>query len=188
MSVIAVTIVGGAMVAASFTDITRFRVYNALTFPLLGAGLIFGLATGGLGGLGAAMSGAAFGFGVLLLPYLMGGLGAGDVKFVMAVGAWVGADVLLPGILVGGVVVLLYHLVIIARREGAFGLAMGVQVMLMRLMSFGRGFAGPDHLESVQYAARNSGAANRGRLIPFSAMMSIGIAIAGVAQWWIMSR
>jgi prepilin peptidase CpaA len=44
----------------------------------------------GVGGIGAALAGTAVG-SLLLLAYIIGGMGAGDVKMCMGFGAWVGA-------------------------------------------------------------------------------------------------
>lgn len=49
----------------------------------------------GLEGLLFALAGLGLGFGLLLLPYLMGGFGAGDVKALAALGAVTGPVVLL---------------------------------------------------------------------------------------------
>ena len=43
------------------------------------------------GGLTEALAGAALGFALLVGPYAIGGMGAGDVKALMALGAWLGA-------------------------------------------------------------------------------------------------
>ncbi|SEU06693.1 prepilin peptidase [Variovorax sp. OV084] len=43
-----------------------------------------------------ALTGAAVGFGCLLLIYAIGFMGAGDVKFAGALGLWVGLPALLP--------------------------------------------------------------------------------------------
>lgn len=44
----------------------------------------------------SALAGAAIGFGFLLLFYVLGFMGAGDVKFAAALGLWVGLPALLP--------------------------------------------------------------------------------------------
>ena len=49
----------------------------------------------GIGWAGAA-GGAALGFGVLLMLYATGLMGAGDVKFAGALGLWVGSAPLMP--------------------------------------------------------------------------------------------
>ena len=171
-------VVAVGVTIATFTDVTRFKVYNRLTFPIFFGGLAYGLLTAGLAGLGFALEGAFTGFGILMIPYLMGGLGAGDVKFVMAMGSWVGVSALLPGIIIGCLVLFVYYGVIIGRQQGFAGLAMNLQLMMMRLSCFGRNLAMSDQFESVQTAANSPESENRGRLIPFSAMMSIGIVTA----------
>ncbi len=99
-TVIPIVVVGTGMVVASITDVQKFKVYNNLTFPIFFAGLLFGIVQAGWGGFGTALAGAAIGFGILFIPYLMGGVGAGDVKFVMAMGSWIGPGLLLPAIIV----------------------------------------------------------------------------------------
>src|SRR3990172_7393375 len=82
-----------ALVAASIaavTDVWKFRVYNVLTIPLMISGLIYHGAVAGWEGLFSSALGFLFGFGVLFLPYLMGLMGAGDVKLLAGVGTWLG--------------------------------------------------------------------------------------------------
>ena len=79
----AVVVVVGALIAA-FTDIWKYKVHNVLTLPFLASGLAYHGLTHGWPGLAASLAGALFGFGVLFVFYLMGGMGAGDVKPVLA--------------------------------------------------------------------------------------------------------
>jgi prepilin peptidase CpaA len=82
-------VIGATLVAAVF-DLRQRRIPNALTFPLLGFGLVLVTRYGGLASLAEAA-----GAGVLLaLPYMLlfifvGG-GAGDAKLMGAIGAWLG--------------------------------------------------------------------------------------------------
>ncbi len=178
--VIAVSI---GLIVASFTDINRFKVYNALTFPLFFAGLAFGAITAGWSGLGFAFGGAGTGLAILLIPYLMGGLGAGDVKFVMAIGTWLGGWLALISILVGCAVLLIYYMAIIARRERWSGLMANLNLMALRLRYFGNNLVLGDRFETVQAAAGDPQSSSRGRLIPFSAMMSVGVCIVLLLGW-----
>ena len=57
--------------------------------------MIFHAATGGLAGVGSALAGFAAGFGALFLLWLIGGSGGGDVKMMGALGAWLGAPLIL---------------------------------------------------------------------------------------------
>lgn len=80
---------------AAATDAWRRRIPNWLTVPAAFAGLAFhALAPAGWG-LATATAGAAIGFALLLGPWLLGGGGAGDVKLLTALGAWLGPVYLL---------------------------------------------------------------------------------------------
>ena len=80
----------GARIATA-TDVRSRRIPNVLTFGAMGAGLGLGICA--LDGaravwLGNAIAGVAAGFALLLLlPYAIGAVKAGDVKLLMAFGA-----------------------------------------------------------------------------------------------------
>ena len=76
---------------AMITDLRARRIPNWLTVSSLIGALVFHGVTGGLGGVGDAVSGFAVGFGFLLVLWLIGGAGGGDVKLTGALGAWLGA-------------------------------------------------------------------------------------------------
>jgi prepilin peptidase CpaA len=92
-------------------DVHCQRIPNFLTFPTLAAALLYGAWAGGAQGALGALFGAAAGFALLLLPYSLGALGAGDVKAAMALGALFGArdvaTVVLLAIVFGGAFALL---------------------------------------------------------------------------------
>ena len=72
-------------------DVHCQRIPNWLTVSSFAAALLYGGATGGPAGGLDALLGASTGFALLLLPYALGALGAGDVKAAMALGAVFGA-------------------------------------------------------------------------------------------------
>lgn len=71
-------------------DIRTQRIPNYLTLGTAVAGLGFQLGFHGWGGLGSGFLGLILGFGLLIIPYLLRGMGAGDVKALAALGAWLG--------------------------------------------------------------------------------------------------
>ncbi len=79
------------LVLAAVIDGRQLRVPNWLTFPLILSGWIYHLTGGGLEGLVASLLGTAAGLALLLPAYAIGGMGAGDVKLLAGVGAWVHA-------------------------------------------------------------------------------------------------
>lgn len=60
------------------------------TFTLILIGLGYHLQAGGVQGGVVAIAGLLVGLALLLIPYLMGGMGAGDVKALAALGALLG--------------------------------------------------------------------------------------------------
>lgn len=81
-----------ALLTASFTDIRSQRVYNWLTFPLILSGLAVHTVFGGLEGFKFSAAGFGLGFAFLAIPYFLGVMGAGDVKLMAGVGAWLGVS------------------------------------------------------------------------------------------------
>jgi len=80
-------------------DLRTRRIPNALTVGGAAAALVYRLATGGSAGALDAVEGWFVGLALLLVPYALGGMGAGDVKLLAALGAWLGpAETLWLGI------------------------------------------------------------------------------------------
>ncbi|MCK4858007.1 MAG: prepilin peptidase [candidate division Zixibacteria bacterium] len=105
---------------AMYTDYRWRIIPNRLTLPAIGLGLILNFAGNGWQGLLFALVGLAVGFGLMLLPYLLGGMGAGDVKLLAALGALLGGyailNVFLYATILGGILA-----VLIARRSRRLG-------------------------------------------------------------------
>ena len=75
---------------------TRYaKIPNLLNALMALAGLLLSTAASGWSGALLSLSGLALGIALLLLPYLMGGFGAGDVKALGALGALVGPHALM---------------------------------------------------------------------------------------------
>jgi prepilin peptidase CpaA len=98
-AIVSELVAAAVLVVAAVTDLRRGKVYNWLTYPAIVAGLALGAARGAAGGGGwdAAWDGlanhalgAGFAFGLLVVPFMMGGIGGGDLKLMAAVGALLG--------------------------------------------------------------------------------------------------
>jgi prepilin peptidase CpaA len=78
------------MALCAAIDYRTKRIPNWLTVPGALAGLVYSaLFPGGIGILWS-LAGFAVGLSLLLVPWLLGGGGMGDVKMLAALGAWLG--------------------------------------------------------------------------------------------------
>ncbi len=84
-----VAVLGVAVVACAW-DIRTRRLPNLLTFGATAAALAFSLTQNGLGGLGSSAAGWLTAVVLFFPVFALGGLGAGDVKLLGALGAWLG--------------------------------------------------------------------------------------------------
>jgi prepilin peptidase CpaA len=168
-------IVTAASAVAALTDVWRFRVYNVLTFPLMFGGLVYHTATGGWGGLALSTAGIAFGLAVLWIPYLMGGLGSGDMKFVAALGAWLGITPMVVIVFFGCLATGIYSLILVCMTGGVRALWLNLQLTVFRFVSVGKLLVADDRLEHIHDWTNDP--ERRRRLIPFSAMIGVGVVI-----------
>jgi prepilin peptidase CpaA len=76
--------------AACVTDLRTRRIPNALTFGAAALALAFHAVTGGWAGLGSSAGGWLVGVALFAPFFVLGGMGAGDVKLLAAIGAWLG--------------------------------------------------------------------------------------------------
>lgn len=78
-----------AALAAAF-DVRTRRIPNVLNFGAAGAALVYALASHGLAGFGVALGGWTLGVLLFFPIFALRGMGAGDVKLLAALGAWLG--------------------------------------------------------------------------------------------------
>ena len=95
MDYFAAWLVTVVLIVAAVIDGIQLKVPNWLTFPFILSGWAFSIAhyivigEPWYAGLGYSLLGTAIGLGLLLPAYAIGGMGAGDVKLLAGVGAWV---------------------------------------------------------------------------------------------------
>ena len=80
----------GALLIASIKDIISYRIPNWITIPTAVMGIIYHAISRGFEGVLFSLEGVGVGFALMILFYLTGGSGAGDVKLMAAVGAFLG--------------------------------------------------------------------------------------------------
>ncbi len=95
-------------IAAMVDDLKRRHIANWIPAAALAGGFGWQIGRAGWGGALNALGGAAAGFCVFLVFYLLGGMGGGDVKLMSGFGALLGPGGLLSAALwtagVGGVI------------------------------------------------------------------------------------
>ena len=168
-------IVVAATLVASITDARTFRVHNIITIPLLLTGLIYHTVVDGMAGFSFSVAGAVVGFCFLIIPYAMGAMGAGDVKLLAALGAWLGVGTTGAIALVACVATGVYSLICLMLRGGWREAWLNIQVSAFRVRALGRHLASDQVTESIQEMRQHP--EYRKRLIPFSVMLGIGVVV-----------
>jgi prepilin peptidase CpaA len=87
---------------ATLTDLRSRRIPNWLVLPFLVAGVAVSALLHGWHGVWLSLAGMALAFGTFGVLFLMGGMGAGDVKLCAAIGAWIGPSQLVIALVITG--------------------------------------------------------------------------------------
>lgn len=175
------------LAVACLTDLHSRRIPNLLSVATLvsalmwhglapsGAGLFDPYMAGGLGIRDAAL-GAGLSLVVLLVPYSVGILGAGDVKLLAAVGAWIGTaalPVVWLAVMLSGALLALAWAFVWGDLAGTFRRTVGV---LKALMYRSMGIPGMALL-----AGQADGAGVHKRRLPFALAITGGCVSYGIA-------
>lgn len=128
-SVQTIVAVAVAAIACGF-DLRTRRIPNELTFGAALAAVVYHVAATGASGLMTAGGGWLLGVALFFPFFALGGMGAGDVKLLGAIGAWLGTEavvqVALCSAIAGGV-----FAVVVALRSGYLRQALGNLKMLL---------------------------------------------------------
>lgn len=165
-------------VTAAYIDGAYRRVPNWSTFGLALLGFIANVVFGALGrgGLGetwySSLGWSVLGWFIGLLPlfsiWFIRGMGAGDVKLIAGMGAWLGGQLVLVvyvvGLLLGGVMALL--MILLCGRGGAF--LASFAVLKEKMLS-------QDKIGSEFGSARSLAAQSQIPLLPYGVPLTIGM-------------
>lgn len=125
------------MTLCVYFDFRYRKIPNIITMPVIVFGLSYWTVVNKYDGFTFSLIGILVGFLVFLLPYIAGGMGAGDVKLMMAVGALIGWKLTLISALytaiAGGIIAFGYILISKSGKDVRIGLFMILIVPLLKL-------------------------------------------------------
>ncbi len=93
---------------AAILDLRYRRIPNGLSVAGFIVGILFRVASDGLTGLGDAAGAFAIGFGALLILWVIGGGGGGDVKLMGALSVWLGCRQTVHVLILSAVLALIF--------------------------------------------------------------------------------
>ena len=162
---------------ASWFDYKERRVPNWLNAAIAAMGFMAQGWFFGWSGLGAGALGLLVGFAVLIVPWLMHGMGAGDVKLMMAIGVWLGPGWTALAFCVGGVV--------------------GGVIAVVMILSSGRFWQAYANMATIAYKLSNRstilsefGSAksfgNSSQLLPYGVPLTVGTLMVFFGGQWVL--
>ncbi len=163
---------------ASWVDGKEQRVPNWLNALLLSAGIAMQCGHPQGGGLGRALGGALVGFGVLIVPWVIHGMGAGDVKLMTAIGAWFGPAMTLWAFVVGALLGAVIAVVMIVCSGRVRQACTNMTTIMVKMSN-------PSHWFTDFGGAKSFGETSQ--LLPYGiplTMGSIALLTGVVLNWW----
>ncbi len=167
-----------AMLVACWSDVRRHRVPNWLNGTIAATGLAAQGIYFGWAGVQAGLMGLGTGLGLLIVLWLMHGMGAGDVKFMAALGAWLGPTATFWAVIAGGLAGGVLALGLIVYRRCWFQAATNLGVLLAKVGTVKTAFG---EFGSAKSLSRSTG------VLPYAVPLSIGTAFVLVSTysgWW----
>ncbi len=155
---------------AGVSDLCFMRISNKFVFALLLCGLAYQSVVHGE--MGTSLLGILFGGGVLLPFYALGGMGAGDVKFAAAIGAWWAPSLMLEVLLNASLLAGLWSLSVIVLRKLSSSQAFFASAADLEVDTLHDAVSGSLH-SAARYAA-----------IPFAVALAIATDVVAIGWRW----
>ena len=131
---------------SAIIDFRAQKIPNLITFPAIIIALLYHSFTHGIDGLTFSALGLITGIGLLIIPYMLGGMGAGDAKLMGAVGAILGSKGVFVAFLLTAIVGGIYAVIIILLNKKQFKDFFKKQLITLQLFVLTRKFI-PDPVE-----------------------------------------
>jgi prepilin peptidase CpaA len=131
---------------SAIIDFRSQKIPNLITLPTVIIALVYHFYIHGLDGLFFSALGLVTGVGLFILPYISGGMGAGDAKLMGAVGAILGSKGVFVAFLLTAIIGGIYAVIIILLNEKQFKGFFKKQFITLQLFILTRKFI-PDPAE-----------------------------------------
>ena len=120
MEYLPLIILNGVLIISAVTDLRSQKIPNMVTLPAALAALAYHTIVNGLEGFLFSATGLAAGIALLILPYLMGGMGAGDAKLLGVVGAFIGPKQVFYAFLIIAIIGGIYAMLLMVFQRSSF--------------------------------------------------------------------
>ena len=108
------------LITAAVIDLRTQKIPNLIVYPSVLIALTYNTIMNGAEGLLFSAGGIAIGTALLIIPYLMGGMGAGDAKLMGAIGGFLGPKAVFFAFLLTAIAGGIYALILVLVYRPAF--------------------------------------------------------------------
>lgn len=155
-------------VVSLITDLRDRKILNSVVVPAVVLGIGLNAWNNGTVGVVLGLEGFLVGLGIFFIPYLMGGIGAGDVKLMAAIGAIKGPVFAVWTGLGAGVAGGLIALVVLIRQKKLIAALRRIWFTLL-LVAVGKRRESLECLDKQEYSAS----------FPYGLAIALGVLAAG---------
>jgi prepilin peptidase CpaA len=160
-----------ATLVASWKDYRQHRVPNWLNAAIALTGLATQATFGGWAGFENGLKGMLVAFGMLVLFWAVKGMGAGDVKFMAAIGAWLGPDMAASAVMIGALLGGAIAIVMIIRRRRWRETSRNFQILAAKALNPSMAFTEFGSAKSLSGTSA---------LLPYAIPLSMGTLIVAI--------
>lgn len=160
--------------SAAIFDYRKFQIPNRLTYSAMITGLAWHTASPYGHGAGTSLGGIGIGFLSLAPFFVVGGMGGGDVKLMMAIGAILGVQLTFFVFLASSIITGIYAIYLMMTQSCFMKTLDRLKLIGYRMIVIGQHLAIEDHHRCEPMPAKTQGHTT---LIPFGVMVAIGMTI-----------